>query len=141
MTIPADNAPARPGGDTTAPTAATATTMRVPRCRDCGLTFWYPRARCPNCRSEALDQIETSGTGTLYTYSEMSAGKNAPGGATGAMLAYVELDEGPFVLTTLVGLSPDEVRIGMPLTALAPDDSEPVRFGVLPAGDGGPAQR
>ena len=33
------------------------------------------------------------------------------------VLAYVELEEGPRLLTNVVGCAPDQVRIGMPVRA------------------------
>jgi uncharacterized OB-fold protein len=104
-------------------------TLRVPRCRHCDRWFWYPRARCPYCRSADIELVGSRGTGTLYTYSTLPTGtKASAGGAGDRVLGYVELDEGPFVLATLVGVSPDEVRIGMPLTALPPEGEQPLRF-------------
>jgi uncharacterized protein len=73
--------------------------------------------------------LDSRGTGTLYTYSTLPAGTKGSATADDVrILAYVELDEGPFILTTLTGLSPDEVRIGMSLTALLPDGDQPLRF-------------
>jgi len=110
-------------------------TLRLPRCRECQRCFWYPRSRCPHCWSADIEQVESLGTGTLYTYSTLPPDTKQPGSATDdRILAYVQLDEGPFVLTSVVGLSPHELRIGMPLTAVPADGEQPVRF-AAPAHD------
>jgi len=39
-------------------------------------------------------------------------------------MAYVELDEGPRLLTNVVGVAPDEVKIGMPVQVVFEDVDE-----------------
>jgi uncharacterized protein len=117
------------------PPGVPGTVLRVPRCRRCHRSFWYPRARCPFCRSDDIEQVDSPGTGTLYTYSTVPARKKPPADVTGdRILAYVQLDEGPFVLTSIVGLSSDELWIGMPLTALPSEGDVPLHFGAPPGG-------
>jgi uncharacterized OB-fold protein len=71
----------------------------------------------------------------LYTYSTVPARKKPPAdGAVDRILAYVQLDEGPFVLTSIVGLSSDELWIGMPLTALPSEGDGPLQFAATPSG-------
>jgi uncharacterized OB-fold protein len=60
----------------------------------------------------------------------MPAGKRAEDGRGDQILAYVELDEGPFVLATLAGLSLEEVEVGMRVVALPPTEAQPLQFGV-----------
>jgi hypothetical protein len=44
------------------------------------------------------------------------------------VLAYVELEEGPRILTNVVGCAPDDVRIGLPVRAEFRTGADP--FGV-----------
>jgi len=76
-------------------------------CDDCGQTHWYPRAVCPHCTSSKTTWKPASGRGTVYSYSTMQR-VDPP-----YTLAYVTLDEGPTMMTNLVGAAPDAWRIGM----------------------------
>lgn len=86
--------------------AAAAGKLLIKRCGACGEPHYYPRALCPFCLSAATRWEETAGTGAIYSLSAMRRGKDAP-----YTLAYVTLDEGPAVLTNLVG-DPDTLAIG-----------------------------
>ena len=69
----------------------------LPHCDDCGRTHWYPRAVCPHCFSTKLSWKPASGRGTVYSHSTMLR-VEAP-----YTLAYVTLEEGPTMMTNLVG--------------------------------------
>ena len=43
--------------------------LKVQRCTDCGLTFFYPREMCPRCWSASLAWIETQGQGKIVSFS------------------------------------------------------------------------
>ena len=94
----------------------------LPWCSDCGRTHWYPRAVCPHCFSVKLEWKATSGRGTVYSHSTMLR-VEAP-----YTLAYVTLDEGPTMLTNLVGAAPEAWRIGMAVRVRfqAAEDGVPV---------------
>lgn len=87
--------------------------LRLQRCGSCEEVLWYPRGVCPQCGSLALDWFDASGRGVVYSYTVIRRG--APGPYKGTepyILAYVELDEGPRLLTNLVGCDPSAVQIG-----------------------------
>ena len=89
-------------------------------CDDCDQTHWYPRAVCPHCMSANTRWKPASGRGTVYSHSTMQR-VDPP-----YTLAYVTLDEGPTMLTNLVGEGP--YRIGMPVQVqfVASEDGTPV---------------
>jgi len=91
-------------------------------CDDCGKTHWYPRAVCPHCFSSKTQWKPASGRGTVYSYSTMQRVEPP------YTLAYVTLDEGPTMLTNLVGAAPDGWCIGMKVVVQfqASDDGTPV---------------
>lgn len=99
------------------------------RCGDCAEMNWFPRGMCVRCSSTNLIWIELSGQATLYSYSLVSRVPNSAF-PDHYVLALVDLDEGPRMLTHIVEISPDKVRIGMPLTvrfeSLSDDVSLPV---------------
>ena len=83
--------------------------LLVKRCSACGEFHHYPRDLCPFCLSDATEWVEAAGTGTVYSLSTMGQGEAA------YTLAYVTLDEGPTMLTNLVGADPSAFAIGQPV--------------------------
>ena len=94
------------------------------RCDACGLVIWYPRFLCPDCHTIETSWFEASGKGTVYTYTVVRKGQGPYAEAAPYVAAYVELEEGPRVLTNLVEVEPDEVRIGMPVEVVWHDTGE-----------------
>jgi uncharacterized OB-fold protein len=89
--------------------------LKVPRCDDCNFYIFYPRERCPACRSERVTWTACSGRGSVYSF---TVTRRIPGRFrehTPFVLAYVELEEGPRMMTNIVDCDPDQVRIGMPV--------------------------
>lgn len=99
--------------------------LRLQRCRDCGKHIFYPRSLCPFCLSEHLEWVTASGKGKVYSYTVVRRALH-PGFKDDVpyVLAIVELDEGPRLTTNLVGVSPDDIRVDMPVQA-AYDDVTP----------------
>jgi uncharacterized OB-fold protein len=100
--------------------------LALPRCRACGRMHFFPRAACPHCLSGDLEWRRVSGRGRLHTFTVVHRGlRNFPLG-TPYVLAVVELDEGPRMMTNLVGVDPDpaKIRIGMAVE-VAFDDVTP----------------
>jgi uncharacterized OB-fold protein len=92
--------------------------LMLPKCGDCGLVFWYPRAVCPRCQSRTLGWIQASGRGTLYAFEIAHQSFNrAMKVPPPFVLAMVELAEGPRMLSNLVNVQadPSVVKIGMPV--------------------------
>jgi uncharacterized protein len=75
---------------------------------------WTPQNACSHCLHESLEWTRVSGKGRLYSYSVVhrpaSSDFQAP-----YVVAIVELDEGPMMLTRLVGIEEAELDIGMGL--------------------------
>ena len=80
--------------------------LLVKRCTTCGEHHHYPRDICPFCWSDATEWRDAAGTGSVYSFSTMGQGDAA------YTLAYVTLDEGPTMLTNLVGGDAALWRIG-----------------------------
>ena len=90
--------------------------VRLQRCRDCERFVFYPRSNCPFCLSPALEWRTVAGTGQLHTFT-LARLPTAPFFADEVpqKLAIVELDEGVRIPSTLVGVTEDEIEIGMPV--------------------------
>jgi uncharacterized OB-fold protein len=86
--------------------------LLVKRCEDCQGLIWYPRAICPDCGSMRTQWLQVSGLGRVYSYTINHRGEGAYAGAPPYVLAYVQLDEGPKVMTNIVGTEDAELAIG-----------------------------
>ena len=97
----------------------------LPRCRACGRLHYYPRGACPHCLSGDLAWERLSGRGTLHTFTIVARGQKGFPVPTPYVIAIVELDEGPRLMTNLVGVEPDpaRIRIGMPVEVVFEDVS------------------
>ena len=91
----------------------------MPRCGDCGRFHFYPRPVCPHCQGSQLAWAEPSGRGEVYSYSTVH---RAPSPEFKAEVPYVvaivKTEEGPHLLSRIVGIAPDAVKIGMKVKAI-----------------------
>lgn len=100
--------------------------FRVAHCTHCDALVWFPRTHCPQCTSPGLELVPVSGDGVVYSFTVNRRPTGAYKDAGAVVIAYVELAEGPRVLTTLVDVEPERVRIGMPVHAMY--DGDLLRF-------------
>jgi uncharacterized OB-fold protein len=92
--------------------------LTAAHCERCGHWFSYPRDRCPDCTSDAVVMTAIGGAGHVYSYTVNRRPAGPYREVDHLVLAYVELVEGPRVLTQIVDVDPAELRIGMPVTAV-----------------------
>ena len=92
----------------------------LPQCTATKKFIWYPRGISPFTLGP-VEWKEVSGKGTVYTYSVMERA-NPP-----YVIAYVELAEGPKMMTNIVNCDPKDVKIGMAvsLTWIQTEDGGP----------------
>jgi len=98
--------------------------LLVRRCDDCQSLIWYPRAICPECSSLHTSWLEVSGRGSVYSYTVNYRGEGRYAGSAPYVLAYVELDEGPRMLTNIVESGDTGVAVGMPVEVVFHDTGE-----------------
>jgi uncharacterized protein len=90
--------------------------LLIQRCGACGAAQHYPRAICATCWSDQVAWEEASGRGTLYTYSTVFVNDLPPFAArVPYVAAAVDLEEGPRLMTNIVGAEPSDLRVGMPV--------------------------
>jgi hypothetical protein len=90
--------------------------LLIQRCDDCGAAQHYPRPFCVACWSDRVSWEQASGRGTLYTYSTVFVNDLPPfGDRLPYVAAAVDLDEGPRLMTNIVGVDPADLRVGMAL--------------------------
>ncbi len=78
--------------------------LRLQRCTACDAHYFPPRPFCPTCLSDDVVWEAVSGRGTLHTY--VINHRAAPGFAAPYAIAVVQLDEGPRMMSNIVGVDP-----------------------------------
>ena len=96
--------------------AARENKLLVQHCNDCGERQFFPQSCCRNCLGENLDWIEASGKGKVYSYTIV----NRPPTArfqedVPYVVALIELEEGVRMMSNVVEIEPDDVRVDMPV--------------------------
>lgn len=109
---PIPNADSQPYWD-----AAREHRLVIRKCNGCGALHFMPRFICPECWSEALEWVESAGKGRVHSFSII---RRAPLAAFADKVPYVtaliELDEGPRMVTNIVGDDALSVAIGDTVT-------------------------
>jgi uncharacterized protein len=102
--------------------------LLIAQCAACNKVHHYPRSFCPYCWDDDVRPIPAQGTGTLYTYSTVYVNDLPPfKDRVPYVAAIVELDEGPRLMTTIEGVEPQALRVGIPVTVIFRplDDTDP----------------
>jgi uncharacterized OB-fold protein len=69
---------------------------------------------CWKCQSLECEHIAASGKGTVYSFVVVHR-PEIPGYTYPLIVALVELEEGTRVVSNLVGIDPEDVKIGIPV--------------------------
>lgn len=101
--------------------------LLLQRCKDCGAYRWTPQQLCIQCHSEAYEWTPVSGRGTVYSHTTVERPPLAAF-APGYVIAVVQLDEGPLMLTNLVDCPPDKVAVGLPVEVVFEKASDEITF-------------
>ncbi len=119
-------APAPGANPETAPFwAATARgELLVKQCEDCASLIWYPRSVCPECGGLRTRWQPVSGRGTVYSYTVNHRGEGPYRDYGPYVLAYVELAEGPRLMTNIVEAEPGDLAVGLPVEVTFHDTGE-----------------
>jgi len=88
--------------------------LLLQHCADCGHVQYYQQAICRACGSEHIEHRLASGRGKVHSFSVVH---RAPGPAFKGDVPYavilVELEEGPRMISTFTGGSPESVTFDM----------------------------
>ncbi len=93
--------------------AAAAGALLLPRCRPCARAFWHPRPRCPYCGCADVEWMTSTGKGAIHTYTVVRQSSDPyfkP--KVPYVVAMVALDDGPSIMSNVVGCPVEAVRIG-----------------------------
>ena len=101
--------------------------LRIQRCLACGTLIHYPKIHCPKDGSERFEWALMSGRGSVYSFVvahrafHESFKRDLP-----YVIAIIELEEGVRLMSNVIGVDPDAVRIGLPVEVTFEDASETI---------------
>ena len=102
--------------------------------------FFYPRSRCPHCLQDDWSWEDVSGKGMVYAFTTDRFGLDpAQRPQLPLVVAIVELAEGPRLTTRIVGCTPEEVEVGMPVEVTFEDVGKETLIHFQPADSAGSA--
>ena len=88
--------------------------LALPRCTACGHVFYYVRQMCPRCGGRDLAEQDSAGRGTVFSFTHVAV--SFYGASWEDQLPYtvilVDLDEGPRMLSRLIGEGGERLRVG-----------------------------
>lgn len=96
--------------------------LSLQRCGTCGSFRFPPAPVCPECTSLGGDWTKLTGRGTIFSFVvfhrafHKSFEKDVP-----YAVALVELEEGPRLVTNIVGVAPDQIRCDIPVELVFED--------------------
>jgi uncharacterized OB-fold protein len=92
--------------------------IKLQNCCNCDNTWFPPSEHCPRCLSQDIAWKAVSGRAKLWSWVVMhqlyfkSFKDELP-----YTVAFVELEEGPFIMSTVVDIDRSELKVDMPLEA------------------------
>jgi uncharacterized OB-fold protein len=101
--------------------------LLIQRCGACGQHQFYPRLYCSKCFSDRLEWTKASGCAAVTTFTIV---RRPPSPAFADEVPYVvalvQLEEGPTMMTNIIGCAPESVAIGMPVVVTFEDWTEEI---------------
>jgi uncharacterized OB-fold protein len=89
--------------------------LLIQTCPQCGQRQFYPRALCTHCGGQP-EWLECTGRGTVHTRTIIrQMGMKPFRNELPYVVAMIELEEGPLVMSNVTDCDPDAVKIGMPV--------------------------
>jgi len=88
--------------------------LTIQLCDRCAVHNFRPRPLCPNCGSTDLSWVNASGKGTVWSYSVVHRPVSAAfREAVPYVVALIELEEGPLLMSNIVGIDAADVTVGL----------------------------
>lgn len=101
--------------------------LTIQYCSACGRYQFYPRIVCTNCMSDKLEWVQAAGRGQVVSYTLVHrAVSQAYADEVPYVIALIQLQEGPQMMSTVVQCDPGSVKIGMAVEVVFDDWSEHV---------------
>jgi uncharacterized OB-fold protein len=95
---------------------------KIQQCSGCRRFRFIPTEICAFCHNPHYEWAPISGSGEVYTYTVVHrAGTPAYQADAPYVIAHVTLPEGVRMSSNLIGIKPEEARIGMPVKLVYED--------------------
>ena len=88
--------------------------LLIQKCKGCGQILHPPRPMCPTCHSTESEYVQASGKGKIYSHTTYQKSPHK-GFKAPYSVVLVELDEGPRLISNMVDVKPEDIKIGMPV--------------------------
>lgn len=96
------------------------------KCMTCG-TFYYPAVHCTRCGRPDMQWVKVSGKGSIYSFViYYQVYHPAWKGEIPYNVAWIRLEEGPLLVSQVVGCKNEELRVGMPVEVVFDDVDEKI---------------
>lgn len=91
--------------------------LLLQRCSDCGTLRFFPRYLCTECGSDNTGWVEAAGQGTVHSFTVVHrAAFPEFQERTPYVVALIDLEEGPRMMSNIVGADALDVAIGDAVT-------------------------
>ena len=101
--------------------------LRLQRCSSCGHTWFPASSHCPRCLSNGWEWYKASGRGRVWSWIVMhqkyfkAFAEDIPYNC-----ALIELEEGPMMMSTIVGAPKEAIRCDAPVEVVFEDATEEI---------------
>lgn len=114
--------------------------LLMQRCLDCSAYIWTPRPSCFECGSENIHWQELSGRGQVYSFTVIRqvvgrAASQAFEKDIPYVIAWIDLDEGPRMITNVIGCPVEAVKLGMKVAVVFEQQSPDIWLPKFKPGD------
>lgn len=90
--------------------------LLIQRCSKCGHFQFYPRTFCTACNSPDVEWAPASGRGRVKTFTVIRQPvSKAYAPEVPYLIALIQLEEGPTMMSALVECEPESAAVGMPV--------------------------
>ena len=96
-------------------------------CTQCNEFQFYPRIICTKCTSENLEWVKATGRGRVLTFTIVRrAVSEAYAADVPYVVALIQLDEGPKMMSNVVQCDPETLVVGSPVQVVFEDWSDEI---------------
>jgi uncharacterized OB-fold protein len=101
--------------------------LALPKCEDCQKSWFPPSRTCPHCLSTKFSFENVSGKGKIFSFVTFHrVYRPAFTADVPYVVALIELDEGPRLLSNIMGVTHDQVKCEMRVEVVFDDYDEDI---------------
>ncbi len=89
--------------------------LEAGRCKKCGKVFFPPRLVCNKCHGREFENFDMKRTGKVVTHTVIRTPSDEFSGEAPFAVGIVEMDDGARLMTQIVDVAFDELKIGLPI--------------------------